>query len=225
MKKISRLVYPAVVAGLLCASTHLGRAQETGFYLKADLGGNVTEDVKVEEFFGVNVSGVKLELDPGIRGGVGAGYQFVDWFAAEAELGFMINEIKSVKGGGYVHDSTLSSVPFLVNAKFQLPLKRCPVTPYAGVGVGFSEQIFDVDELAIGNTIMYGSDAAAVFAWQAFAGLRFAINERMGLGVEYRYFEADSASWDAEVFHTASNAFELGRARTHAVSLAFDFHF
>jgi len=88
-----------------------------------------------------------------------------------------------------------------------------------------------VDHLSIsdnfGNTVsIHGSDADAVFAWQAFAGLRFALNERMGLGVEYRYFEADSPSWHADfTFNTSSDKFGLGHIHTHAISAVFDYHF
>lgn len=225
MKKLLALAGSCAAVCVWCVSAPNANAQGSGFYVKGDVGGNFTSDVTVKEFFGVPLLGTKLELDPGIRAGIAGGYQVTDWFAAEAELGFMINEISSVGGAGYVHDATLSNVPFLVNAKFQYPMKRCPVTPYAGVGAGFSESIFDADALRIGTVVLSGSDATTVFAWQAFAGMRYEINERMGLAVEYRYFEADSASWDADTFHTVSDTFALGRTHTHNVSLAFDFRF
>jgi opacity protein-like surface antigen len=117
-------------------------------------------------------------------------------------------------------------VPFLANVKFQLPMGRCPVKPYLGAGAGFSEAIFDVDKLTIGGISIHGNDADTVFAWQAFAGLRYAINERMGLAVEYRYFEADSPTWHANLaFNSASDAFGFGKTHTHAISLAFDYRF
>jgi OmpA-OmpF porin, OOP family len=221
MKKLFRILFPGVAAALALNLAPLARAQGTGFYVKGDVGGNITEDIDVESFFGENVSGVKLEMDPGLRGGIVGGFQVTDWFATELELGFMVNEVSSVKGGGFVNDATISNVPFLVNARFQYSNPRLLVTPYAGAGVGGSQVIFDVDELSIGNVTMWGSDSDTVFAWQAFAGLRFALNEQMGLSVEYRYFDAASPSWDAGY----GEEFELGHTRTHAFSLAFDFHF
>lgn len=220
MKK--RMVLTMTAGALFWGMASVGLAQETGFYVKADLGGNITQDVDVEDFFGENVSGVKLELDPGIRGGIAGGYQVTEWFAAELELGFIINEIDSVKGRpGFADDATLSNVPFLVNAKLQYPIPGTIVTPYAGAGVGGSQYVFDFDALQIGNTVVWGNDSETVFAWQAFAGLRFAMNERMGLALEYRYFDAGSPSWDAGFGEELS----FGHARTHSLSLAFDFRF
>lgn len=221
----------AASTGLLLSGA-AAYAQGSGFYFKADLGGNVSEDVEIKEFLGLNIPGAKLELDPGVRAGVGGGYNFTDWLAAEAEIGFVENEIHGVKGASYsIHDATLANVPFLLNARLQYPMGRCPVTPYIGAGAGFSESIFDVDHLAIadgsGNSVsIHGSDADAVFAWQAFAGVRYALNERMGLGIEYRYFEADSPSWHAEFTQgTASDLLKLGKSHTHSLSVSFAYSF
>ncbi len=227
---ITNIVKAGCGCALLCAGTSVF-GQNSGFYFKADLGGNLSQDVDVKEFLGAAVPGYKLELDPGLRAGVGAGYQFVDWASAEVELGFMGNEIKSMTGATHIHDAMIGNVPFLVNGKLQYPMGRCPVTPYIGAGVGFSETFFDVDVLefrdAAGNIYgISGSDSEAVFAWQAFAGLRYALNERMGLGVEYRFFQADSPSWTAEfTSHTSGDTVKFGRTQTHAISLTFDFRF
>ncbi len=71
-----------------------------------------------------------------------------------------------------------------------------------------------------------GSAADAVFAYQAFAGVRFAINERMGLSVEYHYLHTGSSSIEADhTVGTTSDTLKLGRTQTHSVSVAFDFIF
>jgi opacity protein-like surface antigen len=218
----------SVVAGgcvLLLAATAV-RAQNSKFYFKADLGGNLTEDIDVKEYFGVNVAGGKMELSPGIRAGVGGGYQLTPWMAAEVELGYMANEIDSVTGATQIHDAAFANVPFLVNGKFQLPLGRCPVTPYLGAGVGFSEAIFNVEHMTIGNVTISGNGADTVFAWQVFAGVSYALNDRMGLGIEYRYFEADSPSWQADfTSQTASDTLKLGRVQTQSLSVLFHYRF
>jgi len=143
----------------------------------------------------------------------------------------MGNNIKSITGATRVHDAMIGNVPFLVNGKLQYPMGRCPVTPYIGAGVGFSETFFDVDKLefrdASGDIYgLSGSDSDTVFAWQAFAGLRYALNEHMGLSVEYRYFQAESPSWQADfTYGTGSDVMKFGRTQTHAFSLVFDFRF
>ena len=42
---------------------------------------------------------------------------------------------------------------------------------------------------------MQGSQSAAVFAYQPFGGLRFRLNDNMGVCVEYHYFATTRATW------------------------------
>ena len=72
------------------------------------------------------------------------------------------------------------------------------LTPYFGGGLGVSAAVLDVDHLEINGTRIHGSDSDAVFAYQAFGGLRCRLNDKMGLSLEYRYFHADGAEWKAE---------------------------
>jgi len=195
--------------------------QETGFYAKGDIGGNITPDFDLKEFFGENVSGSKVKADPGFRLGMAAGYQFNPYLAAEAEVGFMDNNIDSITGASRLHDASFWNVPFLVNAKLQYP-NRSLITPYVGAGVGFSATGFDIDYVRIGRVEAWGSDSAAVFAWQAFAGLRYTLNERMGVAVEYRYFWSDDAEFDADWGY---GRLGFGSITTHVISLAFNFQF
>ena len=200
-------------------------AQIDRFYVKGDLGGNLTPDIDLKEFFGPVAPGSKIKLDPGVRAGVGAGYQVTDWFAGEVELGVYDNNVDSITGATRVHDASLANVPLLFNAKFQYP-NRSPFTPYVGAGLGFSETIFDVDNVTLNGTTLHGSDSDAVFAYQAFAGLRYRLNEQMGLSLEYRYFGAESPSWHADLsFGTASDTLRFGRMQSHSLSLAFEWRF
>ncbi|HWX22069.1 MAG TPA: outer membrane beta-barrel protein [Candidatus Binatia bacterium] len=225
------LVFSILNAGILLVSVFHARSQEGTWYVKADLGGNVTRDVKMNEFFGLPVApGSKLQLDPGVRAGFAGGYQFTDWFSAEGELGVFANRVNSITGATEVHEASFGNIPVLVNGKLQLP-NPTPFTPYIGAGIGFSEAFLDARRIAYpdgagGTVFVRGSDADTVFAWQALAGLRYAINKRMGLSVEYRYFRADGGEWRADFAPGApSDRIRFGRTETHAVSLAFDVHF
>ncbi len=206
---------------LALVSTLPAQAQFGGFYLKADVGGNVTLDTEITEFFGPVSPASKVKFDSGARVGIAAGYQVTDWFAAEGEFGVMINNISSITDATSV-DARYSNVPFLVNAKFQLPC-HCAFTPYIGGGVGYSIAVLDADIIDFNGTAIRGTDSSdAVFAYQAFAGLRYRINDHMGLSLEYRYFAADAPKWRDD-FDTTTIRF--GGTQTHAVSLAFDFQF
>jgi outer membrane protein len=206
----------------LLASDALGQANQ--FYVKFDLGGNIAEDVDLKEFFGENVSGGDVELDPGLRFGVAGGFWVTDWFAPELELGAVMNNIDRI-GGSSAVDATFSQLPLLMNAKFQWP-NNSIVTPYAGAGVGFSTAMLSADYIQVGNTVLDGSEADIVFCWQAFAGVRFALAENMGLSLEYRYLAADDPSWEADYTSgTGSDRVRFGESKVQSLSLAFDFRF
>jgi len=208
---------------MVCALPVLG--QSSKFYAKVDLGGNWTHDTQLTEFFGPVASGTKVKFDPGFRAGMAGGYQLTEWFAPEVELGFVENKIDSITGADRVHDSWFANVPFLVNAKFQYP-NSSRLTPYGGAGVGFSAALLSVGEIELGGTSVHGDISDTVFAWQAFAGLRYRISDQMGLSVEYRYFQADPASWEADfTSRTFSDTMRMGRTTTQSISLAFDFRF
>jgi opacity protein-like surface antigen len=226
MKNLFRMVVGLLVGGSsLLFAPLTGRCGADGLYFKADAGGNVTEDIKLLEFFGPVTPGSKIKLDPGVRFGLTAGYDVCDWFGFEGELGVVANKISSITAATDVHDAYFENAPFLVNAKLHLPYWYC-LSPYVGAGVGGSISILDVDHVTINDISLHGSDAEAVFAWQAFAGLRYAINKHMGVSVEYRYFVADSPTWTAdEAFGTASDKIRFGHAYTHSASVAFDWRF
>jgi OOP family OmpA-OmpF porin len=214
-----------VCSGLLIACTAPALGQSTRFYVKGDLGGNLTQDATLNEFFGPVAPDTKVKFDPGFRAGLAGGYQLTDWFAGEVEIGYMENHIDSITGADRVHDSWFANIPFLVNGKLQYP-NSSPITPYIGAGVGFSEALLRVGRIDLAGTSLHGDIADTVFAYQAFAGLRYRINDQMGLSVEYRYFAADGATWQADFTSgTASDTMRMGHTRTHAISLAFDFRF
>ncbi len=202
-----------------------GHCGADGLYFKVDAGGNVTEDIKLLEFFGPVASGSKVKLDPGARGGLTAGYDVCDWFGFEGELGIYANRISEITDATEVHGAYFENVPFLVNAKLHLPYWY-RVSPYVGAGIGGSAAVLDVDHVTVNDVHLHGNDADVVFAWQAFAGLRVMINKHMGVSVEYRYFTADSPRWSAdEAFGTETDKVRFGHSYTHSASVAFDWRF
>ena len=225
------LAISSLCGGFLLSSAGDAHSQQNTWYIRADAGGNVTRDVSLNEFFGVPVApGSQLKLDQGVRGGVAGGYNLTGWFAAEGQIGVFANHVNSITGATEVHDVTFGNAPFLANGILQLP-NATLFLPYIGAGVGFSEAFFNADHIAYpagaGNTVfVHGGDADTVFAWQLMAGLRCALNARMGLSVEYRYFHADGGNWHGNLTPFATrDRIGFGATETHAVSLAFDYHF
>jgi opacity protein-like surface antigen len=220
MKKYQSILAVGVCAGAFCAGV---AHAANGVYVGADAGGLLTLDTRVKEFVG-STPGTKMQLDPGVRIGFHGGYKLTDWFAVEGETGIMANSIKSITGADIAGDASFSNVPFLVNARFTIPHGKCPVTPYFGGGAGGSASVLNFDRhVDFNGTRVHGTDSDVVFAYQAFGGLRYAINERMGVGVEYHYFATTGASYD--VGGTGGGKIAMTGVQSHAITAAFDFTF
>jgi opacity protein-like surface antigen len=210
---------------LAVALPFAARSEQGKFYVTADAGAVVTVDTQLKEFFGTPLlPNSQISFDPGFRLGVRGGYGVTDWFDAEVETGIMANNISSVTGATET-DASLANIPFLLNARFHCPaLHR--VSPYFGGGLGGSSTILSANDLVINGTSMDGSTAGIVFAYQAFAGVRFAINERMGLSLEYHYFATTDSTMSAGVtVGTGSDEVKLGGTSSHTATIAFDYRF
>jgi opacity protein-like surface antigen len=222
MKKAFRLLAASVVASLLIATA---QAQDPllGLYFRGDAGGNWTRSTGLREFFGPVTPGSRVEFDPGPRFGLTVGYDVLDFLGLEGQIGVMENEISSISEATEL-DARLINVPFMANARLHLPT-YCRVAPYIGAGIGGSSTILDSGRITINDTSLEGYDSDTVFAWQAFAGVRFSLTQHIGLSVEYRYFESDPAKWRADSFGTDTSFMRFGKIRTQAVSVAFDWTF
>ena len=195
-------------------------------YVGADAGGVLTRDMSVKEFFGSVPAGTKVHLDPGFRFDFVGGYQLTDWFSVEGETGIMGNRIDSIDGADISGYAAVDNVPLLVNVRLQLPPHRCPISPYIGGGVGGSVSIIDFeDNIDFNGVSGNGTQGDLVFAYQAFAGLRYAINDNMGIGVAYHYFVTDGSDWKFDTFGTTTDHMKFSGAQSHAISVAFDYHF
>jgi OmpA-OmpF porin, OOP family len=195
-------------------------------YVKADGGGVVTSDTDVKEIFGPVPAGTEIEFDPGPRFGIALGYNVTDWFATELEFGILANSIKDITGAQSI-EGTFLNTPVLVNVKLQLPTGT-PFTPYIGIGGGGASSVLDLDHLDYGGMHISGTASDAVYAWQAFGGFRIALNDHMGLGLEYRYFRAGAPTFEGDhgFFSDLPNDhIKFGEIESHVVSFRFDFTF
>lgn len=202
------------------------QSQERGrAYFDGDIGGTILPDADLEEYFGPVASGSEVKFDPGFRMGLRGGYGVTDWFAAEVETGLMVNSIDSMTGATE-DDAVFSNVPVLLNARFQFH-KFDLLTPYFGLGLGFSVSGLDADNIVINGGLLDGYMSTVVFAYQGFAGLRCKINDNMGLSLEYRYFATTEPEWEADVVFGAapSDNVRFGRIQSHVFSIAFQFRF
>lgn len=204
------------------------------WYGKADLGGSWMEDTEVKAIFGDEIGDDgDMEFDPGVRFGLGAGYNVTEWFAAEFELGMNWNEVDKM-GGARSLDAYWVNVPFLLNAKLQWP-NATRLRPYIGAGIGGASSVLDIDHLTYETTeadvFISGSASDVTFAWQGFAGVTFDINEYMSLGVEYRYQWTESPDLDMDwgsYYYWGpwrDDRLEVDDIQSHSISLVFTYQF
>ena len=216
-----------LLIGCICMAICAGAANaaqdqedyERGFYFRGDIGPAETEDTEVRSFVGP-VSAAKIEFDTGVRVGAAGGYSFCPWFALEAEIGWVYNEIDTISGG-IAADARVMQAPFLGNAVLQYK-NPTGLTPFIGAGAGVSLSILQIDDATDGAVSVEGAAGDTVFAWQAFGGLRYDFNKRLGVGVMYKYLSTDDAEWDVE--DTTQNI-EFEGMQTHSISLVVNFQF
>jgi opacity protein-like surface antigen len=208
----------ACTLNLLAASA---LAQSRGFYVSADAGAALAEDVDLKQYV-TSTPGAKMKLETGGRFSFAGGFNFNDYFGAQIESGFIFNDVKSVSGTGSF-DAALGHSPLIVSAVVRYDQPRSPIVVFGGVGAGGDISIISLDWARGPNGVIVDGDSSdAVFAWQAFAGVRYKINDRISLGASYKYYWADSASFDVDY---TSGDIKIGETQVHSVLVDFNFKF
>jgi opacity protein-like surface antigen len=198
---------------------------ESKWYFRGDLGASLAMETDVKQFLGP-VSGAEVDFDPGLRLGVAGGYRITPWLAVELESGALFNSVNELSGESI--DASLMQLPFMGNLVVQCN-NFDRLVPFIGLGAGGVSSIFDIDErfAGSGGTLrIEGTDADLVFGYHAFAGLRYEFNDRMGVGLIYRFMGTQGASWEVEdAFGADDLEIELDDLFTHSISVVFQLHF
>lgn len=122
------------------------------------------------------------ELDPSGAAAAALGFEWVDGWRLEGELSWRRSDFDSIDGVA-VGDGRAEVYAAMFNIYYGLR-KDAVVNPYLGAGMGAAR--LSVDDLAFGGAQV--DDAAVDFAWQAMAGVDFALSDSWVLSAEYRYF-------------------------------------
>jgi PPE-repeat protein len=152
-----RLTIPAVL--LLSAAP--AAAQDTAWYTKLFGGLSALQGDSAE----LGGAAQSLSYDGGVIWGGAFGYDYGDRpFRAELEFAYRSDEASGAVGGDF------ASTTFMVNGYYLF--SRGPVTPYAGLGLGYVTEIdFDVTS---GPGIGEYSDRG-LLAWQGILGADYAL--------------------------------------------------
>ena len=202
MKRTALLL--ATTAAVLAAPAH---AREGQFYI--GLEGGVTEGDQVDIDLAVTdpqTNAAFAEPNTGLDADIVFGYDFGS-FRLEAEGAYKNRGIDDVTllnptftaGGATTPQSFVSSsggldiISGMVNALVEHG-DDDGIQIYAGGGIGIASVDLSITPAQFGDLI---DDTGSDLAYQAIAGVRFPVSDRIDLGVKYRYFVVDEFELDA----------------------------
>jgi opacity protein-like surface antigen len=184
-----------------------------GPYMSGFVGVTVPTDSDVTAF-GLNE---RIEFDQGITFGGTGGFNF-GFLRLEGEISYKHGGIQRVNdriAATTFHDvdGRIGVLAFMGNMFVDLH-NPSAITPYFGGGLG-SAILYQSDTFS-GSTRLYQSDASAVFAYQAGAGVEVALTRSLSLDLGYRYFRTSTAT-----FNKGTSLEDEMRFESHNVALGF----
>lgn len=193
-----------LVIGMALASSVLATpalARDGSWYLELDFGPMIVEDSDFD--IGAVNNGAGVDHDYGFDGGAAIGYDF-GAFRLETEASYRQADNDSIATNG----STIpgASATNLLTGSFDAPRGKSSALSFMlnglldfgednslqgfiGGGVGVARVDYDVSLNRAGPGFVDDSDSG--FAWQAIAGVRAPITDRVDAAIKYRFFNAD----------------------------------
>jgi OmpA-OmpF porin, OOP family len=216
-----------ILAGLIMGGPGPAYSQEEKVYAGVDLGAAWVQNADLQSYFTVPVAGSTIKFDPGFKLGLKAGYRVTPWFAAEFETGFSWSSIASISGANYVNADLLQT-PVLANAVFCYR-NRSKFMPWIGGGVGGASITLDADSISMGSggneVKSWGTASDFVFAYQGFAGVSYQVNRNISVNAMYRYFVAESPTFESDYLVNTTGNVRFGRLQSHVVTVGFTWCF
>ncbi len=167
--------------GAVASIALAGAAHAGGWYISAETGANLMDDVDaVGTLGGVPGSGT-FTTDSGWALFGTVGHEFAKGWSLEGELGYREN---STDSGGYI-DITEQSL--MVNVIYDISVSPS-LDLELGLGGGYDQTTFEVGGAE-------GDDSG--FAWQGIVGANWALGSSTDLTFRYRYFNAAGPSLSA----------------------------
>ena len=207
-------------------------ARDGSIYVGADFGAMMPEDNNFD-FESATTSvdrAFNLDYDVGYDIDINGGYDF-GMFRAEAELGYKrssANEVTfdtSVASpiGPYDADGKGSVLSLMVNGLLDFD-GGDGWGGFVGGGVGVAKVKVDTTFTGASTTLnpFIVDDSDSGFAWQALAGVHFAVSQNIDLGLKYRFFNVPNVT-----LHDSGTDVSLkDKWRSHSIlaSLTYNFY-
>lgn len=174
-----RIVATAVLGIAFGAACGAALAGEPGYYIRGEGGVSLLPDLTVKDTLAGKLSD---SFGTGYAAGGAFGYDMGS--GIRVELNSLYQHADVGRLGGVPTNGHLSSTSLMANATYDL-LPDAIFTPYVGAGLGFQN---------VGATIgtLRGRDWKP--AYQAEAGLRTDVSDRVSLFGEYRFSQSESVT-------------------------------
>jgi outer membrane protein OmpA-like peptidoglycan-associated protein len=144
---------------------------------------------------------IDQSFDSGFNVGARAGYQSGAW-RFEGEYSYRENTSHATSLGNRLNGS-VDTNSLMANAIYDFNI-GWPVTPHIGMGIGGIQLSGSLNGPNIG---FRARTCDTVFAYQAIAGIRYAITPNLALDVDYRYRGTDDLSYTTNAFTVNGVAF------------------
>jgi len=180
-----------------------------GWYFGIEGGANWIDDTDVVIRTSEGAAAATLEFESGWAVLATIGYAFPDHWRIEGEIGYRNNDTTA-------DNLEVSEWSFMLNALYDIPLSPA-LDLTLGAGAGYDHAKAEVDVPA-------GDDSDGNFAYQAIAGLSYAIGKRTDLTLTYRYLVVQEPQF---VFTGGGGVtFDVDDVTKHTVTagLRFDLH-
>jgi outer membrane protein OmpA-like peptidoglycan-associated protein/opacity protein-like surface antigen len=170
----------AVALGATSGFAQSGTQEKEGLYVTGAAGASFPRDSTMQ---GAGFD-QDAQMDTGWMALIGLGNAYGNGFRTELELGYQRSSVDSV--GSASASGHMAAGSLMANVYYDLPVSW-PVRPFIGLGLGAARVSADSISPVNGSRV---DDSDIGFAWQATAGLAYAINDRLDATVAYRYFDA-----------------------------------
>ena len=174
MKKLIAVSFVA-----LMASSNVMAEMSPKMYVGAGLGLTTNTTLTID------ADGIKSSMnDPVLNTSLMFGAELNKMFRVEAELNYNgTHEYAENSDTDTEYDRT----SFMANAFFTAPIDSA-IKPYLGLGLGYADQSFYWKEKSTGDSETLESSN---FAYQGMIGAEYSLNDKLNVGIEYKYFMAD----------------------------------
>jgi len=205
------------VALLASAGGALAADVTPNLYINADAGGIFQQNADFSERGRTETA----SFNPGLRADIAIGYKFSQSFALELEPGFMWNSVDSFNGYQLRPGESIDlySIPILANVIYKFPVQGA-WTPCVGVGVGANVGIFD-------GTLpgMNSNDTDITFAYQAQAGIKYALSDTASVGVAYKFLGTADQDYSLPIGPYRRDNVTFGGIYVHGIFATFTMTF